>query len=97
MTEPFIRWLSADARILVDLEGRPMERYAVMLQLRVEGNWQNIRLLDNAHGDHDMHRYTGAEKQPAERFSEGAVNEVVPQAIRYLIDHWEAIAESWKS
>jgi len=97
MADPFIRWLSADARILVDLEGRPMERYAVMLQLRIEGKWQTIRLLDNAHGDHDMHRYTGSEKQPAERFSEGAVNEVVPQAIRYLIDHWEAIAESWKN
>ena len=97
MTDPFIRRLSADARILVDLEGRPMERYAVMLQLRIKGNWQTIRLLDNAHGDHDMHRYTGSEKQPAERFSEGAVSEIAPQAIRYLIDHWEAIAESWKS
>ena len=74
-----------------------MERYAVMLQLRIAGKWQTIRLLDNAHGDHDMHRYTGSEKQPAERFSEGAANEVAPQAIRYLIDHWEAIAESWKS
>ncbi|MEX2107654.1 MAG: hypothetical protein WD827_02055 [Solirubrobacterales bacterium] len=66
-------------------------------QLRIEGKWQTIRLLDNAHGDHDMHRYTGSEKQPAERFSEGSANEVAPKAIRYLIDHWEAIAESWKS
>jgi hypothetical protein len=97
VADPFIRWLSADARILVDLEGRPMERYAAMLQLRIEGKWQTIRLLDNAHGDHDMHRYTGSEKQPAERFSEGSANEVAPKAIRYLIDHWEAIAESWKS
>lgn len=97
MATPFIRRLSADARILVDLEGRPMERYAVMLQLRIDGKWQTIRLLDNAHGDHDMHRYTGSEKQPAERFSEGAVSEVAPKTIRYLIDHWEAIAESWKS
>jgi len=62
-----------------------------------EGKWQTIRLLDNAHGDHDMHRYTEAERQPAERFSEGAANEVAPEAIRYLIDHWEAIAESWKN
>jgi len=38
-----------------------------MLQLRIEGKWQTIRLFDNAHGDHDMHRYTGSEKQPAER------------------------------
>lgn len=97
MTDPFIRPLAADARVLVDLEGRPLEGYAIMLQLRIEGHWQTIRLLDNAHGDHDMHRYTGAEEQPAELFADGTVNEVVPMAIRYLIDHWEAIAESWKS
>ncbi|HWM64432.1 MAG TPA: hypothetical protein VNP96_10645 [Solirubrobacterales bacterium] len=97
MTDPFIRPLSTDARVLVELKGRPLEQYAVMLQLRKEGLWQTIRLLDNAHGDHDMHRYTGAEKQPAERFAEGTVNEVAPMAIRYLIHHWEAIAESWKN
>jgi hypothetical protein len=97
MTDPFIRPLAADARVLVELDGRPLERYAVMLQLRIEGRWQTIRLLDNAHDQHDMHRYTGAEKQPAERFAEGTVSEVAPMAIRYLIDHWEAIAESWKS
>lgn len=97
MGDPFIRPLSADARLLVGLEGRPLARYAVMLQLRIEENWQTIRLIDNAHGNHDLHRYTGSEKQPAERFAEGVVNEVAPMAIRYLINHWEAIAESWKS
>jgi hypothetical protein len=97
MTEPFVRPLNADARVLVELDGRPLERYAVMLQVRIEGRWQTIRLLDNAHGQHDMHRYTGIEKQPAERFAEGTASEVAPMAIRYLIDHWEAIAESWKS
>lgn len=97
MTDPFTRGLTDDARILVEFEGRPLERYAIMLQLRIEGKWQTIRLLDNAHGDHDMHRYTGSEKQPAERFAEGAVNEVAPQAIDYLIQHWEAIADSWRS
>ena len=76
MTDPFIRPLAADARVLVELEGRPLERYAVMLQLRIEDRWQTIRLLDNAHGNHDMHRYTGPEKQPAERFAEGTVNDV---------------------
>ena len=97
MTDPFVRPLATDARVLVELDGRPVERYAVMLQLRIDGRWQTIRLLDNAHGDHDMHRYTGSEKQPAEQFADGAVTEVVPTAIRYLIDHWEAIAESWKN
>jgi hypothetical protein len=97
MADPFIRPLAENARILIEFEGRPLERYAVMLQLRIEGRWQTIRLFDNAHGDHDMHRYTGDEKQPAERFAEGAVNEIAPQAIGYLIDHWKAIADSWRS
>jgi hypothetical protein len=97
MAHPFIRPLSRDARILIEFEGQPLQRYAIMLQLRIEGRWQTVRLLDNAHGDHDMHRYTGGEKQPAERFAKGSVNEVAPQAISYLIDHWKAIAESWKS
>lgn len=97
MTASFIRPLAEDARVLVELEGRPLERYAVMLQFCADGRWQTIRLLDNAHGDHDMHRYTGSEKQTAERFAEGSAAEVAPMAIRYLIDHWEAIAEAWKS
>lgn len=97
MTDPFIRPLADDARILIEFDGRPLERYAIMLQLRIEGDWQTVRLLDNAHGDHDMHRYTGSEKQPAERFAEGAVNEIAPQAIDYLIEHWKAIADSWRS
>jgi hypothetical protein len=97
MADPFIRPLAPDARVLVDLEGRPLERYAVMLQMWIGGSWQTIRLLDNAHDHHDMHRYTGSEKQPAERFAEGSAKEVAPIAIRYLIDHWEAIAEAWKS
>ncbi len=97
MAGQFIRPLAADARVLVELEGHPLERYAVMLQLRIEGQWQTICLLDNAHDRHDLHRYTGMDKQPAERFAEGSVNKIVPMSIRYLIDHWEAIARSWKS
>lgn len=97
MTGPFIRPLAPNARIRVELEGRPLERYAVMLQLRLEGCWQTIRLLDNAHGEHDMHRCTGSKKQPAERFATGTVNKAAAMAIRCLIDHWEAIATSWKS
>ncbi|MGB7684640.1 MAG: hypothetical protein WBL45_02520 [Solirubrobacterales bacterium] len=94
----FIRPLAVDARILAERDGRPLERYAFMLQIRVEGRWQTIRLLDNAHGVHDMHKYNGTEKQPAERFvADGYVKEVCPQAIRYLTSNWEAIAREWQS
>jgi hypothetical protein len=97
MSDPFIRPLAADARILVERDDRPLERYAVMLQVRIDGRWQTIRLLDNAHGEHDMHRYTGTEKQAAEWFADGPVRKVLPQAIHYLISNWEAIEREWRS
>jgi len=94
--EHFVRPLAENARILVEWEGRPLERYAVMLQVHIEGTWQTIHLLDNAHGQHDVHRYTGSEKQPAERFADGSARKVIPQAIAYLISNWEGIARSWQ-
>jgi hypothetical protein len=81
----------------VETEGRPFDRYAVALQLRKGGAWHTIRLLDNAHGEHHMHRYTENVKEPAERFTEGTPEGALPVAIRYLAEHWEAIARSWKN
>jgi hypothetical protein len=93
----WVRPLSARSRLYVETENRPFDRYVVALQVLDRGRWQTIRLIDNAHGGHDMHKYTGDVKQPAERFMEGTRREVLPQAIRYLAEHWEAIAESWSS
>lgn len=94
--EYFVRPLAENARVLVEWEGSPIQRYAVMLQLNIEGTWQTIHLLDNAHGQHDVHRYTGSEKQSAERFADGSAREVMPQAIAYLISNWKGIARSWE-
>jgi hypothetical protein len=91
------RPLAAGVRIYVEVQGRPLHRYAVTLQLLTKGYWQTIFLFDNAHGGHDMHRYTGGTKQPAERFMEGDSRDVLPAAITFLVNHWEAIVESWKS
>jgi hypothetical protein len=93
----FDRLLAPDVRIQAEGEGRPLERYAVTLQVRIEGRWRTVRLLDNAHGEHEMHRYTGTEKQAAERFAHGSVREVAPQAIDYLESNWEEIARAWRS
>lgn len=68
-----------------------------MLQVRRGVGWQTILLFDNAHGQHDVHSYTGAEKQPAERFMEGTAREAVPAAIRHIVTHWEAIVRSWEN
>ncbi len=70
----FTRPLATGVRIVVDTdENRPFDRYAVMLQVRVEKGWKTIRLFDNAHGQHDLHGYTGFEKQPATRFKQGTL------------------------
>lgn len=93
----FIRPLAENARILVEREGRPVEQYAVMLQLRIYDRWQTVQLLDNAHGHHDLHRYTGDKKQAAEHFMDGPVSVVMPAAIAHLISNWERIASLWES
>jgi hypothetical protein len=93
----FIRPLSSAARIRVVTKGRPIESYAVSLELLHDGRWTTIRLIDNAHEEHHMHRYNGTVKQPAEQFMSGGTREVLPQAINFLRDHWEAIVRAWKS
>ncbi len=93
----WVRPLAEGVRIYVEVQGRPLRRYAVTLQIRSGRGWQTIFLLDNAHGDHDMHGYTEDTKQPAERFMEGDPREVLPAAIAFLVSRWKAIVESWKS
>lgn len=95
---PFVRILpNGTARVLVRTGGRPIEHYAVMLQVIIDGEWATVRLIDNHLDQHHMHRYHGEVKDDPERFAHGAVNEVIPQAIRYLSDHHEAIIRSWQT
>jgi hypothetical protein len=93
----WVRPLAQGVRVYVEVEDRPLRRYAVTLQVRSGAEWQTIFLFDNAHGQHDMHGYTGDTKQPAELFMEGDPREALPAAIAFLVSHWEAIVESWKS
>jgi hypothetical protein len=44
-----------DARILVRVGGRPVQEYAVMLQIQLEQQWRTIRLIDNHLDQHHMH------------------------------------------
>jgi hypothetical protein len=90
--------IGPDIRIRVSTDGRPFVHYAARLEIRQGDRWTVIRLIDNADdpADHHMHRYTGTDKQPAERFANGTPDEVLPQAIRYLLGGWEAILRSWR-
>jgi len=91
--EPSDLDLDTDVRVHVEREGQPLEEYAVMLQVEEAGEWSTIRLYDNAHGTHDMHRYVSGDKQAAEVFHHGEPREACPAAILALKDHWQAIVE----
>ena len=78
--------------------GRPIERYAVVLLVFLEGEWQEVRLFDNHQGSHHMHRYTPKEgKQPAEVVHAGPMNAAIAAAIQHLQSHWEAIIQPWRT
>jgi hypothetical protein len=87
--------LDESVRILFRSGGRPIDHYAVMLQVAVDDEWRTVRLIDNHLDYHHMHRYDGHEKGDPEHFAHGTVNEVIPQAIRYMRDHFQPIIHSW--
>ncbi len=72
-----------------------MDRYAAMLQIFRDRRWQTIRLIDNAHNEHHMHRYAEDIKQDAVSFETGDTRDVLPKAVAYLIRASESIIESW--
>jgi len=92
----WVKWLAADARIVVRTEGRPVERYAIRLEGWDGTAWQTVHLFDNAHGQHDSHRYRRDQKLAAEPLPARTVPEAIPLAVRLLSAEWESIMERWK-
>jgi hypothetical protein len=86
-----VRILSADAEIRVRMEfaAGKLDRYVVVLVYRGRA----VRSFDNAHGQQDMHRYEEGRKLPAEKFSEGPVQQGLDAALTYLQESWEGIIE----
>jgi hypothetical protein len=90
--------VAAGIAIRFSQSGRPIERYAVVLLLLVDGAWQTVRVYDNHLGTHHMHRYTAnGGRQDPERFHGGTTNEAIAAAIAHLKAHWQAIIQSWES
>jgi hypothetical protein len=94
--------LSVDAEIEVRFErdqGR-IVRYAVILKARSQpggqGAWQTVRVYDNAHGDHDLHRYKKGRKQLAETFIGGDPRSAMDFAIDQITAGHERMIESWR-
>jgi hypothetical protein len=88
--------VNATTRVRVVADGVPVHTYAAVLEVLVDERWTAVRLIDNAHGRHEMHKYTGKEKQVAEPFMDGDVRDVMPKAIAFLQEHSEGIVRTWK-
>jgi hypothetical protein len=85
-----------DARILVRHGGKPMTSYAAMLQLLRDGQWRTIRLIDNAHDVHHMHRYAGDLKRDAVSFETGDPRDVLPKASPIWCEPRSRFIASWQ-
>jgi uncharacterized protein YndB with AHSA1/START domain len=91
--------LSEDARLIerfVVERGR-LTMYAVALVARDGGRWTTVRLFDNAHGAHEMHRYTRhGGKRPAEQFHHGTPSEARRAARLEVMEGWQEMVRGWR-
>lgn len=91
--------LDAEAEIDVRFVTRRgvLIEYAVVLLVEEEERLHTVRVYDNAHGVHDMHRYNRAgEKQTAEAFHHGTVSEALQSALSAVRDGYREMIESWR-
>lgn len=71
--------------------------YTVVLLALELGDLRSVRVYDNAHGDHDMHRYNRkGVKQPAEIFHQSSASEALQSAIETVRSGYREMIESWR-
>ncbi len=91
--------LDVDAAIYVRFltrRGKVVD-YAIVLLVEEQDAWRAVRVYDNAHELHDMHRYNRAgEKQPAETFHRGSASEALQSAIETVRSGYSEMIESWR-
>ena len=88
--------LDLDVRIAVEFGGRPVDDYAVMLQIEEDDQWNTVFLVDSAHGTHHAHRYTGQVKGEPEPFFNGPGPQAIQYAVRHLRDNVDQVIEDWR-
>jgi hypothetical protein len=91
--------LDVDAAIDVRFLTRSGEvvDYVVVLLVEDHDAWCAVRVYDNAHQMHDMHRYDRAgEKQTAEMFHRGSASEALQSAIETVRSGYSGMIESWR-
>jgi hypothetical protein len=77
--------------------GTEVIEYAVVLLAREGEQLHSVRLYDNAHGRHDMHRYNReGVKQAAETFHQGSASEALQSAIEAVRSGYSEMIEAWR-
>src|SRR5687768_6298751 len=75
-----------------------LTRYQVVLVAWHAEAWRTVRVYDNAHGVHDMHRHTlSGGKQPAETFHHGTSSEAFNAALLTVSNGFEEMIAGWLS
>jgi hypothetical protein len=71
--------------------------YVVVLLARESGELKAVRVYDNSHGDHDMHRYNReGVKRAAETFHRGSASDALRIAIDAVRSGYGEMIESWR-
>ena len=84
-------------KVRFETEHGRLTSYAVALAVEEDGEWTTLRLYDNAHGAHEMHRYnrSGA-KRSALVVHHGSSSEALNAAIAAVRDGFEEIVRVWR-
>lgn len=93
-------WLDFEAAIEVRFVTRRagVTDYAVVLLAPDEhGDLRAVRVYDNTHGNHDMHRYNReGVKRAAETSHQGSADEALQSAIEAVRSGYREMIESWR-
>ncbi len=92
-------WLDSDAAIGVRFFTRRSEvtDYVVVLLAVDRCELWAVRVYDNAHEHHDMHRYNReGVKQVAETFHQGSAGEALLSAIEAVRSGYREMIDSWR-
>jgi hypothetical protein len=87
----------ADIDVRFLKSGRTVVDYVIVLLVCERGEWHTVRVYDNTHGNHDMHRYTrdGVKRSP-ESFHHGSAGEAMRSAIGAVRSGYKEMIESWR-
>lgn len=99
MTPDFQIAVGPDVEILVEFktERGELTGFTVLLRVRREGHWHEVRVWDNAHGRNEMHRYTrSGGKQPGVIFDRGSSAVGYRAAYADARANFEEIVDGWE-